>query len=173
VEAMTCGTLTIVKGLVFEAAAWFRRGKTWVVATSLAAMLWSGCASDYHSDKTQDLRKYKTVCFAEPGPFDQIYMGEVAKILQRYGLKVSPSKLGPDTLMCVMGEQEDDETFDQIFVISLWADKKRVLFVKARNEDFASHPSRAAANDAMVKEALEKFDKELRKGLKKEEAPAK
>ncbi|GEM_PF-5938104 len=138
---------------------------------ALTVIFLAGCATEGGKDKPPDLTKYKSVCFTQPAPFDQIYMARVAAVLNKFGFDVWPAKVGPDTLVCIMGTKEGS-TFDYSFVISLWSNGKKVLMVEARDPSYGSHTTTKEASEELVKEALEKLEKELAKARNPPAAPS-
>jgi len=135
--------------------------RTWLLAVSLMAILLSGCASQ-GKHTVVSLAKYKSVCFAPTDPFDQAYIPPVAASLKKFGFDVSPVELDPDTLICMVSREENG-VFDFTFHISLWAKRKKVLEVEARDSEFGSRGSAQEANDALLREVLADFERKLEK----------
>jgi hypothetical protein len=153
-------------------ATFCRRGVKLIAAVfgfAIIGIVLAGCASHGRKTEVKDLTKFKSICFTQPAPFDQVYMQPVAAVFKKYGLDTAPAKVEPDTLICIMGTKENDY-FDMSFVITLWSGKKKLLNVEARDEHYGDHASTREANDQLVRDAMDKLDKALAKGMKREEA---
>jgi hypothetical protein len=135
----------------------------------MVGIVLAGCASHGRKADVKDLTKYKSICFTQPAPFDQVYMQSVAAVFTKYGFNIAPAKIEPDTLICIMGTKENDY-LDMSFLITLWSGKKKLLNVEARDEHYGDHASTREANDQLVRDALDKLEKALTKGLKREDA---
>jgi hypothetical protein len=140
-----------------------------VFGFAIVGIVLAGCASHGGKTEVKDLTKYKSICFTQPAPFDQVYMQPVATVFTKYGFNIAPTKFEPDTLICIMGTKENDY-FDMSFVITLWSGKKKLLNVEARDEHYADRASTREANDRLVRDALDKLDEAMAKGTKHEDA---
>lgn len=138
--------------------------KCMLILIALFSMV--GCSTTGSISHDTDLTKYEYVFFSESiSVFDQKYLSEIQRMLERNGFKITSNKSEKRPLQCKFAIDQSN-IFGFRVHISLWDGKKMLAVSEATNSGWGTLIARETAVRDLVNRTVVELEKQMQSKLR-------